>query len=150
MEIKQAKPVPQAASTGSTGASAVLASGSETGNDDFLSLMNNFMGVSEAGDGGGSETASSGLGTQPQGTQDQGMQGQGASSAIPDGMLSLIAPGLFSNLIIQPQQPATGDAAAGADAVLVGEGLVTAGDARQAVADLVTAGAHPATPRTSR
>ena len=41
-------------------------------------------------------------------------------------------------------------AAAGADAVLVGEGLVTAGDARQAVADLVTAGAHPATPRTSR
>ena len=41
-------------------------------------------------------------------------------------------------------------AAAGADAVLVGEGLVTAGDPRQAVADLVTAGAHPATPRTSR
>ena len=26
-------------------------------------------------------------------------------STIPDGMLSLIAPGLFSNLIIQPQQP---------------------------------------------
>jgi len=43
-----------------------------------------------------------------------------------------------------------GYAAAGADAVLVGEGLVTAGDARQAVADLVTAGSHPATPRTSR
>jgi indole-3-glycerol phosphate synthase len=35
-------------------------------------------------------------------------------------------------------------AAAGADAVLVGEGLVTRSDPRQAVADLVAAGAHPA------
>jgi indole-3-glycerol phosphate synthase len=35
-------------------------------------------------------------------------------------------------------------ASAGADAVLVGEGLVTDKDPRQAVADLVTAGAHPA------
>lgn len=35
-------------------------------------------------------------------------------------------------------------AAAGADAVLVGEGIVTAPDPRQAVAALVTAGAHPA------
>ena len=33
---------------------------------------------------------------------------------------------------------------AGADAVLVGEALVTGGDPRQAVHDLVTAGAHPA------
>jgi indole-3-glycerol phosphate synthase len=41
-------------------------------------------------------------------------------------------------------------AAAGADAVLVGEGLVTSGNPRQAVADLVTAGAHPATPWTAR
>ena len=41
-------------------------------------------------------------------------------------------------------------AAAGADAVLVGEGVVTGGSPRQAVADLVTAGSHPATPRTSR
>jgi indole-3-glycerol phosphate synthase len=41
-------------------------------------------------------------------------------------------------------------AAAGADAVLVGEGLVTTSDPRHAVADLVTAGAHPATPRTAR
>ena len=41
-------------------------------------------------------------------------------------------------------------AAAGADAVLVGEGLVTVGNPRQAVAELVTAGAHPATPRASR
>ena len=35
-------------------------------------------------------------------------------------------------------------ASAGADAVLVGEGLLTDKDPRQAVADLVTAGAHPA------
>jgi indole-3-glycerol phosphate synthase len=34
-------------------------------------------------------------------------------------------------------------AAHGADAVLVGEGVVTGGNPRQAVADLVTAGAHP-------
>jgi len=34
-------------------------------------------------------------------------------------------------------------AAAGADAVLVGEGLVKADVPRQAVADLVAAGAHP-------
>ncbi len=36
-------------------------------------------------------------------------------------------------------------AAAGADAVLVGEGLVTEKNPRQAVADLVTAATHPAT-----
>lgn len=35
-------------------------------------------------------------------------------------------------------------ASLGADAVLVGEALVTRGDPRQAVADLVAAGAHPA------
>ena len=41
-------------------------------------------------------------------------------------------------------------ACAGADAVLVGEGLVRSGNPRQSVADLVTAGAHPATPRPAR
>ena len=35
-------------------------------------------------------------------------------------------------------------AASGADAVLVGESLVTEKDPRAAVADLVTAGSHPA------
>jgi indole-3-glycerol phosphate synthase len=40
-------------------------------------------------------------------------------------------------------------AAAGADAVLVGESLVTEKDPRAAVADLVTAGSHPAL-RTER
>ncbi len=67
-----------------------------------------------------------------------------------------IAPGLPSGVVKVAESGVRGPhdlisyAAAGADAVLVGEGLVTAGDPRQAVADLVTAGAHPATPRTSR
>ena len=41
-------------------------------------------------------------------------------------------------------------AGAGADAVLVGEGLVTSGDPRSAVADLVTAGTHPSCPKPAR
>jgi indole-3-glycerol phosphate synthase len=67
-----------------------------------------------------------------------------------------IAPGLPSGVVKVAESGVRGPhdlisyAAAGADAVLVGEGLVTSGDPRQAVADLVTAGAHPATPRTSR
>ncbi|RZU31411.1 indole-3-glycerol phosphate synthase TrpC [Blastococcus saxobsidens] len=67
-----------------------------------------------------------------------------------------IAPGLPSEVVKVAESGVRGPhdlisyAAAGADAVLVGEGLVTARDARQAVADLVTAGAHPATPRTTR
>ncbi len=67
-----------------------------------------------------------------------------------------IAPGLPSGVVKVAESGVRGPhdlisyAGAGADAVLVGEGLVTAGDPRQAVADLVTAGAHPATPRTPR
>ena len=67
-----------------------------------------------------------------------------------------IAPGLPSTVVKVAESGVRGPhdlisyAAAGADAVLVGEGLVTAGDARQAVADLVTAGSHPATPRAAR
>ena len=38
----------------------------------------------------------------------------------------------------------------GADAVLVGEGLVTAADPKTAVVQLVTAGSHPACPRPTR
>ena len=38
----------------------------------------------------------------------------------------------------------------GADAVLVGEGLVTSGDPKGALIKLVTAGSHPACPRPSR
>jgi indole-3-glycerol phosphate synthase len=67
-----------------------------------------------------------------------------------------IAPGLPTGVVKVAESGVRGPhdlisyAAAGADAVLVGEGLVTAGDARQAVADLVTAGSHPATPRAAR
>jgi indole-3-glycerol phosphate synthase len=67
-----------------------------------------------------------------------------------------IAPGLPSGIVkvaesgVRDAHDLITYAAAGADAVLVGEGLVTSGNPRQAVADLVTAGAHPATPRTSR
>lgn len=102
MEITQAKPVPQTASTGSSGASVAGALGSEAGNDGFLSLMNSFfMGEGDAKDTAASEApAAAGQGAQ-------------AAPAIPDGILSLIAPGLFSNMIVQPQQPASGDAAAG-------------------------------------
>ncbi len=67
-----------------------------------------------------------------------------------------IAPGLPSEIVKIAESGVRGPldlieyAAAGADAVLVGEGLVTHTNPRQAVADLVTAGAHPATPRASR
>ncbi len=67
-----------------------------------------------------------------------------------------IAPGLPSDVVKIAESGVRGPldlieyASAGADAVLVGEGLVTKTDPRQAVADLVTAGAHPATPRASR
>jgi indole-3-glycerol phosphate synthase len=67
-----------------------------------------------------------------------------------------IAPGLPSDVVKVAESGVRGPldlieyAAAGADAVLVGEGLVTRHDPRAAVAELVTAGAHPATPRASR
>lgn len=67
-----------------------------------------------------------------------------------------IAPGLPSDVVKIAESGVRGPldlieyAAAGADAVLVGEGLVTKADPRAAVAELVTAGAHPATPRPSR
>ncbi len=67
-----------------------------------------------------------------------------------------IAPGLPGEVVKIAESGVRGPrdlieyAAAGADAVLVGEGLVTTADPRQAVAELVTAGSHPATPRASR
>lgn len=67
-----------------------------------------------------------------------------------------IAPGLPSGIVKIAESGVRGPrdlieyAAAGADAVLVGEGLVTRADPRHAVAELVTAGSHPATPRASR
>ena len=67
-----------------------------------------------------------------------------------------IAPGLPSNVVKIAESGVRGPhdliryAAAGADAVLVGEGLVTHRSPRDAVAELVTAGSHPATPRPVR
>jgi indole-3-glycerol phosphate synthase len=67
-----------------------------------------------------------------------------------------IAPGLPSDIVKIAESGVRGPldlieyAAAGADAVLVGESLVTGADPRHAVAELVTAGAHPATPRRLR
>ena len=67
-----------------------------------------------------------------------------------------IAPGLPSGVIRIAESGVRGTAdllayaGAGADAVLVGEGLVTSGDPRGAVADLVTAGTHPSCPKPSR
>jgi indole-3-glycerol phosphate synthase len=63
---------------------------------------------------------------------------------LPSGILKIAESGVRSALDLIEY------AAAGADAVLVGEGLVTTTDPRHAVAELVTAGAHPATPRASR
>ncbi|WP_430332761.1 indole-3-glycerol phosphate synthase TrpC [Rhodococcus sp. ACT016] len=67
-----------------------------------------------------------------------------------------IAPGLPTNIIKIAESGVRGTAdllayaGAGADAVLVGEGLVTSGDPRAAVAELVTAGAHPSCPKPAR
>jgi indole-3-glycerol phosphate synthase len=67
-----------------------------------------------------------------------------------------IAPGLPNEVVKIAESGVRGThdliryAAAGADAVLVGEGLVTQKSPRDAVAELVTAGSHPATPRPVR
>jgi indole-3-glycerol phosphate synthase len=64
-----------------------------------------------------------------------------------------IAPGLPNHVVKVAESGVRGPhdliryASAGADAVLVGEGLVTKKSPREAVAELVTAGSHPATPR---
>ncbi|MDT4987774.1 MAG: indole-3-glycerol phosphate synthase [Micromonosporaceae bacterium] len=67
-----------------------------------------------------------------------------------------IAPGLPGHVVKIAESGVRGPhdliryASAGADAVLVGEGLVTRKSPREAVAELVTAGSHPATPRPGR
>lgn len=67
-----------------------------------------------------------------------------------------IAPGLPNEIVKIAESGVRGPhdliryASAGADAVLVGEGLVTQKSPRDAVAELVTAGSHPATPRPAR
>jgi indole-3-glycerol phosphate synthase len=57
---------------------------------------------------------------------------------IPDGIVKIAESG------VRGPHDLLAYAAAGADAVLVGESLVTGRDPRSAVADLVTAGSHPA------
>lgn len=56
---------------------------------------------------------------------------------IPDGVLKIAESG------VRGPHDLLAYAAAGADAVLVGEGVVVGGDPRHAVAELVTAGVHP-------
>ena len=62
---------------------------------------------------------------------------------VPDGVIKIAESG------VRGPHDLLAYAAAGADAVLVGESLVTGKDPRSAVADLVTAGSHPAL-RTDR
>ena len=57
---------------------------------------------------------------------------------VPDGIIKIAESG------VRGPHDLLAYAAAGADAVLVGESLVTGKDPRAAVADLVTAGSHPA------
>jgi indole-3-glycerol phosphate synthase len=76
--------------------------------------------------------------------------------AIDRTVFERIAPGLPGHVVKIAESGVRGPhdlikyASAGADAVLVGEGLVTQKSPRDAVAELVTAGSHPATPRPGR
>jgi len=79
-----------------------------------------------------------------------------ATLDVDPGVFERIAPGLPNTIVKIAESGVRGPhdliryAAAGADAVLVGEGLVTHKSPRDAVAELVTAGSHPATPRPVR
>jgi indole-3-glycerol phosphate synthase len=68
---------------------------------------------------------------------DRGVFGR-LAPRIPDGIVKVAESG------VRGPHDLLAYAAAGADAVLVGESLVTGKDPRSAVADLVTAGSHPA------
>ena len=65
------------------------------------------------------------------------------SPLLPDGCVKIAESG------VRGPHDLLAYAAVGADAVLVGEGVVTGGDPRAAVAELVTAGNHPSTPGSS-
>ena len=67
---------------------------------------------------------------------DRGVFGR-LSPSIPDGVLKVAESG------VRGPHDLLAYAAHGADAVLVGEGVVVGGNPRQAVADLVSAGGHP-------
>ena len=68
---------------------------------------------------------------------DRGIFGR-LAARIPDGIVKVAESG------VRGPRDLLAYAASGADAVLVGESLVTEKDPRCAVADLVTAGSHPA------
>lgn len=75
---------------------------------------------------------------------------------VDPGVFERIAPGLPSTVVkvaesgVRDTHDLIRYASWGADAVLVGEGLVTRKSPKDAVAELVTAGSHPATPRPAR
>ena len=79
-----------------------------------------------------------------------------ATLTVDRGVFERIAPGLPASVVkvaesgVRDTHDLIRYAAAGADAVLVGEGLVTKKSPREAVAELVTAGSHPATPWAGR
>ena len=68
---------------------------------------------------------------------DRGVFGR-LAPRVPEGVIKI------AESVIRGPHDLLAYAAAGADAVLVGESLVTGKDPRSAVADLVTAGSHPA------
>ncbi|SIS20204.1 indole-3-glycerol phosphate synthase TrpC [Williamsia sterculiae] len=76
--------------------------------------------------------------------------------AVDTDTFARIAPGLPTETVRVAESGVRGTAdllayaGAGADAVLVGEGLVTSGDPRAAVSELVTAGTHPSCPKPAR
>src|SRR3712207_696098 len=83
--------MPQVASAGSASGSTASATG-EIGDSGFLAMFAMMMGSGT---------------TDPVKTDDSGEPAAEAgakdATAVPDGMLGLIAPGLLSNLMIQPQ-----------------------------------------------
>jgi hypothetical protein len=108
VEITQTNTMPSAASAGS--ASGTTATSGDTPKDGgFLALVGTFM-APQAGQRAPSQDE--GAMAEPAGETDQD------DGAVPDGLLSLIAPSLFSNLMIpQPQaRLGTGQAPAGDNA----------------------------------
>ncbi|WP_158047153.1 flagellar hook-length control protein FliK [Skermanella pratensis] len=103
MEITQTITMPQAASTGSAGAAAAAPAAGGTADGGFLALVANFMTAQPS-----AQQASPKAGT----IEDTDTTDQDAGT-VSDGLLSLIAPGLFSNLIVPQQLPVESGAAAG-------------------------------------
>ncbi|UEM20214.1 flagellar hook-length control protein FliK [Skermanella mucosa] len=107
MEITQTITMPQAASTGSAGAAAAAPTAGGTADGGFLALVANLMTPQPFAQQASAEPA----------TMEDADAAEQDAGALPDGLLSLIAPGLFSNLMVPQQQPVeTGPAAGGLSA----------------------------------